>query len=60
MTVGELIVELNKYDKNQRVLLYAHGRCSAADQDEILGCFEYEIYDKDDNVIEKVVSLYEY
>lgn len=27
MTVGELITELNKYNKNQRVLLYAHGRC---------------------------------
>lgn len=47
-------------DANQRVLLYAHGRCGVADQDEILGCYEEEIYDKDDNVIEKVVSLYEY
>lgn len=60
MTVGELITELNKYNKNQRVLLYAHGRCSVAEQDEILGCYEEKIYDKDDNVIEKVVSLYEY
>lgn len=60
MTVGELIAELNKYDRNQRVLLYAHGRCGVEDQDEILGCFEDEIYDKDNNVIEKVISLYEY
>lgn len=60
MTVGELIVELNKYNKNQRVLLYSHGRCSVAEQDEILGCYEEEILDKDDNVTEKVVSLYEY
>lgn len=60
MTVGELITELNKYDKNQRVLLYAHGRCSVAEQDEILGCLEEEIRDKEDNVIENVVSLYEY
>lgn len=60
MTVGELIAELNKYDKNQRVLLYAHERCGVADQDEILGCFEDEIDDEDDNVIEKVICLYEY
>lgn len=60
MTVGELITELNKYNKNQRVLLYAHGRCGTDEQDEILGCYEEEIYDKDDNVIEKVISLYEY
>lgn len=60
MTVGELITELNKYDKNQRVLLYAHGRCSVKEQDEILGCYEEEIYDEEDNVIEEVVSLYEY
>lgn len=60
MTVGELITELNKYDKDQRVLLYAHGRCDTAEQDEILGCLEEKIYDKDDNVIEKVISLYEY
>ena len=60
MTVGELITELSKYDKNQRVLLYAHGRCGVAEQDEILGCYEEEILDKDDNVIENVVSLYEY
>ena len=61
MTVGELIAELNKYDKNQRVLLYAHGRCPIAEQDEILGCCEEKIYDdKEENVIEKVVSLYEY
>lgn len=60
MTVEELIMELNKYHKDQRVTLYAHGRCSTAEQDEILGCFEEEIYDKNDNVIEKVISLYEY
>lgn len=60
MTVGELITELSKYDKNQRVLLYAHGRCDVAEQDEILGCYEEEILDKDDNVVENVVSLYEY
>ena len=60
MTVGELIVELKKKKKNQRVLLYSHGRCSVAEQDEILGCYEEEILDKDDNVTEKVVSLYEY
>lgn len=60
MTVDELITELNKYDKNQRVMLYAHGRCSVAEQDEILGCREEDICDKNDKVVEKVVSLYEY
>ena len=60
MTVGELIAELNKYDKNRRVLLYSHGRCGVAEQDEIIGCYEQEIYDQDDNVIEEVISLYEY
>ena len=60
MKVGELITELSKYDKNKRVLLYAHGRCNVAEQDEILGCYEEEILDKDDNVIEEVISLYEY
>lgn len=60
MTLGELISELSKYDKSHRVLLYAHGRCSIEDQDEILGCFEEDILDEDDNVIERVVSLYEY
>jgi len=60
MTVGELIKELEKYDENQRVLLYAHGACDTSEQNEILGCYEEEIYDKDDNTIEKVISLYEY
>lgn len=60
MTVGELIKELKKYNEKQRVLLYAHGRCDTSEQDEILGCYEEEIYDENDNVIEKVVSLYEY
>lgn len=60
MTVAELINELQKYPKERRVLLYAHGRCAAKDQDEILGCYEENIYDKDDNVVEEVVSLYEY
>lgn len=60
MTVGELIKELEKYSKDKRVLLYSHGRCGVAEQDEILGCYEEEIYDKDDNVIEEVISLYEY
>lgn len=60
MTVKELIEELKHYPLNYRVLLYSHGRCSVEEQDEILGCYEEEIYDDDDNVIEKVVSLYEY
>jgi hypothetical protein len=60
MTVGELIKELEKYPKDRRVLLYSHGRCGVAEQDEILGCYEQEIYDKDDNMIEEVISLYEY
>ena len=60
MTVGELIEELQKYPKERRVLLYSHGSCGTEEQDEILGAYEEEIYDKDDNVIEKVVSLYEY
>lgn len=60
MKVEELIKELKKYDKNQRVMLYSHGRCGVEEQDEILGCYEQEIYDDDDNIIEKVVSLYEY
>lgn len=60
MTVGELIKELKKYDEKQRVMLYAHGSCNTDEQYEILGCYEEEIYDKDDNIIEKVVSLYEY
>ena len=60
MTVEELIRELQKYPKERRVLLYAHGRCGVAEQDEILGCYEEEILDKNDNVIEKVISLYEY
>lgn len=60
MTVGELIKKLGKYDKNQRVMLYSHGRCSVKDQDEILGCYEDEIYDENDEVVETVISLYEY
>lgn len=60
MTVGELIKELKQYDENQRVMLYSHGRCAVEEQDEILGCYEEEIYDDNDDVIEKVVSLYEY
>lgn len=60
MTVGELIKELKQYDENQRVMLYSHGRCGVAEQDEILGCYEQEIYDGNDDVVEKVVSLYEY
>lgn len=60
MKVGELIKELEKYPKDRRVLLYAHGRCGVAEQDEILGCYEEKILDKNNNVIEEVVSLYEY
>lgn len=60
MTVGELINELQKYPKDRRVLLYAHGRCGVSEQDEIQGCYEEEILDENDNVVEEVVSLYEY
>lgn len=60
MKVEELIKELKKYDENQRVMLYSHGRCGVEEQDEILGCYEQEIYDDDDNIVEKVISLYEY
>lgn len=60
MTVGQLIDELQRYPRERRVLLYAHGRCGVEEQDEILGCYEEEIYDENDNVIEEVVSLYEY
>ena len=60
MTVKELIEELQKYDGNQRVVLYSHGTCDVEEQDEILGTYPEEIRDKDDNVIETVVSLYEY
>ena len=60
MTVGELIKDLEKYPKDRRVLLYSHGRCGVAEQDEILGCYVQKICDKGGNVIEKVISLYEY
>ena len=60
MKVGELIKELEKYDEKQRVMLYSHGSCEVAEQDEILGCYEEEIYDENDDGVEKVVSLYEY
>ena len=60
MKVGELIKELQKYPEEQRVMLCAHGRCSVAEQDEILGCLEEKIYDENNNVVEKVISLYEY
>lgn len=60
MKVRELINELEKYDDNLRVVLYSHGRCSTEEEDEILGCYAQEIYDKDDNIIETVVELYEY
>lgn len=60
MTVGELIKELKKYDENKRVMLYSHGRCAVSAQDEILGCFEEEVLDENDDVVEKVISLYEY
>lgn len=60
MTVGELIKELKKYDEKQRVMLCSHGRCSVKEQDEILGCYEEKIYDENDEVVEKVISLYEY
>lgn len=59
MTVGELIKKLQKYDENQRVMLYSHGVYSVEEQDEILGCYEEKIY-KNGEVVEKVVSLYEY
>lgn len=60
MTVEELIQELHNYPMNWRVVLYSHGRCDIEEEDEILGCYEGEIFDEDDNVIEKVVELYEY
>lgn len=60
MTVEELIIELEKYPKDRRVLLYSHGRSAVEEQDEILGCFEQNIYDDNEDVKENVVSLYEY
>lgn len=60
MTVGELIKELQKYPEERRVLLYSHGVYPVKEQDEILGCYEEKIYDDNNNVIEEVVSLYEY
>ena len=56
MTVGELINELQKYGKTQKVMLYSHG--NANEPDEILGCFEEEIFNEDDGIMEKVVSLH--
>lgn len=41
-------------------MLYSHGRCGVKEQDEILGCYEQEICDDNDDVVEKVISLYEY
>ena len=58
--IKELIEELSKYDGEYRVLLDTHGRCGFDEADEILGCYEEEIYDEDDNIIETVISLYEY
>lgn len=60
MKVYELINELKKYDPNARVLLDSHGSCGIEEEDEIRGCYEDAIYDDDDNIIEKVVELYEY
>ncbi len=60
MKVKELIEELSKYDGECRVLLDTHGRCGFDEADEILGCYEEEIYDENDNIIETVISLYEY
>ena len=60
MTVKQLIEELSKFDGNRRVMLYSHGECAVEEQDEILGCYDDKIYDDEGNVIESVVSLYEY
>ena len=60
MKVSELIKELQKYDENQRVVLCSHGTCSVEEQDEIWGAYQEEILDENDNVIETVVTLYEY
>lgn len=49
MTVGELIEKLKKYDEKQRVTI---------NQDDIIGCYEKEICDENDNVVEKVISVY--
>ena len=60
MKVKELIEALNKYNLESRVVLCSHGQCSTEEENEILGCYEQKIYDKDDNIIETVVELYEY
>lgn len=60
MKVKELIEELKKYNPEYRVLLYNHGRCPIEKQDEIKGCYLEKIYDDKDEVIEEVISLYEY
>ena len=60
MKVKELIEKLSKYDPEHRVLLYSHGRCSAEEQNEILGCYEEEIRNDDDEFLETAVILYEY
>lgn len=60
MKVKELIEDLKKYDGNYKVVLYNHGRDAREKQDEILGSFEQELYDDNDDVKEKIVCLYEY
>lgn len=60
MTVKELIQKLHNYPMDSRVVLYSHGRCAPDEEDEILGCYETEVFDENDNIIEQVVELYEY
>lgn len=59
-TVGDLIRELEKHDKTQRVILYKDNKFSISKQDGKIGCVEEEIFNEDDGIVEKVISLYEY
>ena len=57
MTVKELIEKLKQFDGNQKAVICQHGREPDL---EVIGCCEEEVFGENDEVIEKVVSLYEY
>ena len=60
VTVKKLIEELKKYDGDLRVLLCHNGHYDIEGQEEVIGSCIQEAWNDEDEIIEEIVSLYDY
>ena len=60
MTVKKLIEELKKYDGDLRVFICHNGHYDIEEQEEVIGSCIQEAWNNEDEIIENIVSLYDY